>query len=519
MSLVANLNKVRQLQKLQADRQPKPIPKTATRETAREEAAKSGLTAPIFPQYFNDPIGFADMLGIRLWKKQRQILLAIATGKKVAVSSGQKTGKSNVFVVAALWWAGTRPRARVLFTAPINKTIKEVLWKELRRICQLLARDGRRICDVLGAQPAKMASTGMQWPDGREIIGYAADIPENMQGFSGPECLTLIDEGSGVDNDIFEAIEGNTMGGGFIAAAGNPTQQSGWFFDAFHGKREFWERIEISSEETPNCTGEEPPIPGLANPDMLANWRVEYGVESARYQIRVLGKFAGTAANAIIGLGDIDAARARWDSRETEPTEPLELGVDVARFGDDDSAITARRGYYAYPAKTVNGFDTVAVVGLVMEIVRKMRRDQDEIVLVKVDTSGGHGGGVADLLRSEHDKEVEVVDVNSSERSDDEEKYVNIRTQLHFAVAEWLRDGGELPDDPRLEAECLSPTYSYDARARMKVESKDDIKKRLKRSPDLFVSLALGIYCAGGPVEAWIVEGSVSRWGDELGLG
>lgn len=466
------------------------------RAKERELAAQSSKAAPLWPEYFHDPVGFvASVLFVRIWRKQRRILEAIARKKKVVVRSGQKTGKSTVFVLAALWWAATRARARVLFTAPGNKAVRNILWKELRRIVYSKRPDGQRICDVLGVEPALQPHTGMQWPDGREILGYSADVPENMQGFSGPETLTLIDESSGVEDAIFEAIDGNAAGGGHIAAAGNPTRQEGWYFDAFHLKREFWEGIEISSEETPNVTGEEEPIEGLAGPDFIAKRRAEYGEDSAFYMIRILGRFAGTASNAIVGLWLIEKAQHRYDERADDnlPTDPLEFGVDVARFGDDESAITPRRGVRAWPTVAVQGFDTLAVVGKLIEVHTELARPGEKVV-VKIDTSGGYGGGVADVLRASHSSKFEVVEVNSSERSDDAEKNYNLRTQLHFAVAEWLKDGGEISKDRKLEAELLTPTYGFDDRGRRKVESKDQIKKRLKRSPDRADSLMLAVY-------------------------
>lgn len=498
MSVAAIVSKVRRLQKLQADRNPNPLQaKRATREQAREVAKASGRPTHLFTEFFDDPVGFATrVLKVRLWRQQKRILVAIARKKKVAVTSGQKTGKSTAFVIAALWWACTRPRGRVFLTAPTNGTVKRVLWKELRRIVYLQDEHGAYLSgpDALGAEPALLPSTGMQWPDGREILGGASDTPEATQGFSGPEILIIIDEGTGVEDPIFEAIDGNCAGGGHIAAASNPTKQAGFFFDAFHSKREYWEGISISSEETPNVTGEEEPIPGLADTEFIRTRKAEYGEDSAFYLIRVKGKFAGTASNAIVGLAAVDASRLRAADRTEEPTEALELGVDVARFGDDESTIAPRRGLVLYPIEALAGFDTVAVAGKVMEVVRARRRD-GEVVVVKIDTSGGYGGGVADLLRSEHEYDVIVVEVNASEAADDPEQYTNRRAQLHFGVAQWLKDGGELPDDRKLEAELLAPTYSFDARGRRKVESKDEIKKRLKRSPDRADAAALAIHC------------------------
>lgn len=463
------------------------------------------------------------MLGLRLCHAQRRILQAIARGKRVAIRSGQKTGKSTSFVAAALWWAATRLRGRVLFTGPGNAQVRDVLWKELHRIVYdrtNLRRDGRTVADVLEVKPAIMPHTGMQWPDGREIVGFVREGPTATQGFSGPEMLIIIDEGSGVPDPIFEAHEGNTAGGGRILTASNPTSSVGWFFEAFHSQREFWDTIHLSSEDSPNVTGEEPAIPGLAGPEWLAELVEKYGKEHPVYLVRVKGDFATTATNTIIALAMLDASHKRAaDNQDQEPEGPLEFGLDVARFGDDNTSIAPRRGKRIYPLVVVHGFDGNAIAGKLLETVRLYRRGGERPV-VKIDGTGGYGSSPADILRHGHAKEVTVVEVNSSTRADDEEEYANLRAQMHFGVAEWLKDGGELPEDKKLDVELLAPTYTFDPRRRRLIEPKDAIKRRIQRSPDRADAVALAIYKAavGGP--ATVVKGAGYRWGsDDRGFG
>jgi phage terminase large subunit len=443
-------------------------------------------------------LGFAlTVLGVRLWAAQRRILTAIATERRVAIASGQKLGKSTAMVIAALWWACTRKRGRVLLTGAGNEQVRDVLWKELRRICydpNNFRGDKRRVVDVLGIEPALMPHTGMQWPDGREIIGYVKEGPTATQGFSSPEMLIVIDEACGVEDDIFEAHEGNTAAGGRILASSNPTKSVGWFFDAFHDHLEFWEQFELSSEDSPNITGSEPAIPGLAGPEWRDELLEKYGRDGPAFQVRVLGKFAGTATNTIIGTDLLKASHEAYEAnKDLERDEPLEFGVDVARFGDDSTSIAPRRGRRIYPLIEVKGFDNVEVAEKILQTARELRRP-GEVPSVKIDCTGGHGTGPADILRAGHSREVQVVEVNASSRSDDEETYVNLRAQMHFGVAVFLKDGGELPPDKRLDVELLSPTYTFDARRRFVVEPKDKIKQRLKRSPDRADAVALAVY-------------------------
>jgi phage terminase large subunit len=452
----------------------------AAKRLAERRAAK---TLP-FDEYRDEPVRFArEILGLSLWSRQREIIEKVANHTRVAVRSGHKIGKSSSAVALALWFVCTRPRARVVMTSSTDRQVRMILWKELRRIYGPVKE---RIGGVCNLDPA----TGLQFTDGREIVGFSTKDPEKMAGISGPAILFIVDEASGVPEEIFEAIEGNRAGGARFAMFSNPTQTSGTFFDAFNTKSEFWTCIHVSSEETPNCTGEEDSIPGLATREWVDEKIQEWGRASPLFDIRVAGNFPTQGENAVTPLALVEAAVDRWE--DTSPDGRLEIGVDVARFGDDDSVICYRRGLRVEPLIVIHGMDTVAVAGRVMGLVRE-KRAKNERPRVKVDTIGV-GGGVADNLRQFHNKDIDLIEVNSSEKSSAPDDFYNLRSQLSFAVTKWLEDGGALPDDGKLRGELVAPTYSFDPRGRRKVESKDEIKKRMNRSPDRADALALAVY-------------------------
>jgi len=394
------------------------------------------------------------------------------------VRSGHKIGKSSAVVVLALWFVTTRPRARVVMTSASYRQVRDILWKELRRIHSVAPIP-------IGGRLATDPETGLQCKDGREIVGLSTNEPERIAGYSGPEMLFIIDEASGVDEAVFEALEGNRAGGARIVMLSNATRTAGTFFDAFHGKADFWRTIHISSEETPNVTGLEDPIPGLATREWVEEKRREWGEQSALYAVRVRGDFPAQGERAVVPLSYVLDAIAR----EAEPDGPLMFGLDVARFGDDESVLVARRGKAVIDARAFAQLDGPDLAGRVLEVVRGLRR-QDERPTVNVDVIGV-GSSVFDVLvRS---PEVQAVAVNVSEKATTE-GYHALRDQLWGAVRDWLKDGGSIPDDARLQAEIVSPTYAFDAQGRMKVESKADMKKRLGRSPDRADALALAIH-------------------------
>lgn len=504
MSVAAIVNRVRRLERLQREttraRILKRPPQAVPTEVLKEEADELPLA-----RYYDDPVGFfREVLGLRTWSRQEEILRAAARFLRVAVRSGHKIGKSTSAVGIALWFFATRPRALVVLTAPKFDQIKKIVWKELRRVCKLVSPLGGRVGDVLGVWPALDPATGMMSTDDRWITGATSDTTEGMGGFSSPNLLVIADEASGIADQIFEAVEGNLSSGGTLILFGNPTKASGVFFEAFHARREFWCTIHVSSEETPNASGVGEPIPGLATREYIERKRREWGSDSPVFQVRIAGNFAGQASNAVIGLTLVEGALKGWlTSANDNSGDELHLGVDVARFGDDESVVAGRRGRRAAIVGVHQGMDGVEVANLVLAVAKDQRRG-GETVTVKIDTTGGYGAAPYDILKarireSKPDLDwLRLVEVNASARADDEEQYTNLRAQVWFGIAQWLLDGGTLAADSKLEAELLAATYRFDARGRRQVEPKDEMKKRLDgRSPDRADALGLAVYAGG----------------------
>lgn len=423
-------------------------------------------------------------MGLRLWSRQREVLEAVAGHDRVAVRSGHKVGKSTSAAALALWYVATRPDARVIMTSASGRQVKNILWRELKRLHK---RAKVRLGGVMHDDP----NTGYRLPDGREILGFSTDEPEKMAGISGASVLFILDEASGIDEPIFEAIEGNRAGGAKIVMFSNPTRTSGTFYEAFTTKRQFWHCIKISSTETPNVQTGRAVIPGLATRDWVNEKALEWGKDHPLYEVRVAGDFPSQTENTLIGLALVEAAIARWP--DTSADGALDIGVDVARFGDDDSVITARRGNKVLEILAIHGMDGIQIAGKTIELAKKHRHG--EPIRIKVDVIGVGASVVDQLNYSDFAKEegvtIHAVNVASAATS---EEYPKLRDQIWFATQGWLKDGGSIPSIPRLEAELVAVTYKFDAQGRQKVESKDEMKKRLKCSTDYADSLGLSIY-------------------------
>lgn len=437
-----------------------------------------------------DPVWFMEnVLGVVPWSRQAEFLRAVKMHRRISLRSGHKTGKSAGLVGLALWWVMTRENARVPMTSAAFHQVDKVLWKELTWRYKRAAKRGADLGGRLYRDPA----SGLILPNGNDIFGFSTNEPERAAGISAANILYIIDEASGVPEQIFEAIEGNLAGGATIILCSNPTRTTGYFFDTHHSKRQFWKTFHISSEESPNVTGEAS-IPGLATREWIDEKKAMWGEESPMYQVRVAGNFPGQGTDAVIGLDLVMEARMRFATAADEGA--LRVGIDPARYGDDESVVSVVRGMKAYPLMAIGKCDGPQLAGHALEQLEKYKRVGDTEVRIKVDEIG-LGTSPADFLnvmeRAKMDNVV-VVPLRADGKADNAETYANRQAEMCFRLRDWMRQGGAIPDDELLTQEMVSPTFEFDMQGRRKLRSKDYERKVLGRSPDRRNALELAIY-------------------------
>jgi phage terminase large subunit len=460
---------------------------------------------------------FREALHVEPWERQIAIANSVDQNSRTAVRSSQKIGKSAACAWVALWWAFTRLGGRVVLTAPAEHQVKNILWPEVRRA--LLPNpafpDRPRLIepDWIALDPR----TGLRLPGERGVFCVTTNEPEKLAGLSGKNLLMIVDEGSGYPEELWAPIFGNMAGGGKLLTTGNPTQTSGPFFEAFHEKSDFWNTLHVSSYDTPNVLAGREVIPGLATREWCEERKLEWGEDSADYQVRVLGNFPSQGSNAIVSLAKYEAAAKRWSGDDVSPGV-LDIGVDVARFGDDESVIACRFGTIGWIDARLSSFDGTQVAAAVANTIKE-RRAEGHRVRVKIDEIG-YGASVLDRLneleaKGELGTDVEVYGVNVAKVSDDEETFHALRDQLWFGIASWL-ETAQFEHDAKVKAELLGAQYFFDARGRRQVEPKEKMKKRIGRSPDGADALALAVYQAR---EMDFAVGGVRRKPRRLGSG
>lgn len=469
-----------------------------TEAESKEQLEQQHGTGPIdvvlvdWSYYYDKPVLFAyEVFGVELWDKQQEIANALTSHNRVTVRSGHKVGKSLLLAILALWWVLTREDSIVVLTSAGTRQVKTVLWREYRRLVNKKAK--RTIPGNVHKDPGH----GHEFDDGRLVVGFTTKEPEKAAGYSSPNLLYLIDEASGVPDEIFDAIEGNRAAeNAAIVLFSNPTRNEGYFYRSFHvGK---WYRVHISSEETPNVKAKANLFPGLAGISWVLERQEEWGVDSPLYQVRVLGCFPGQGSNSAISITAIIQAINRYKEHRFEnidANERLELGVDVARDGDDESVIYARRGRWLFPAVSYRGLDGDQLAARVLTTIDLHKVDGEQKPRVKIDFIGVGASPFDALKRTQQyqNGEFELIAVIVSESSNFPNKYENLRSEIVFGIAIWLKFA-MIPEDLKLQQELQNQFYTIVGIGLLMIEPKKLIKKRIGRSPDRCDALALCIY-------------------------
>jgi len=445
-----------------------------------------------FEKYRDDPVGFCvDVLGFEPWEGQCTVFAALVAHDFVTVPAGRAVGKSRLDGAAALWFAATRGAgARVILTAPTFKQVQQILWEEIRNLWH-----NARI--PLQGECAKMASTGARFATGAQIIGITADKPEAFQGIRGSVMLVIADEASGIAEDIFTVLDGNTAGGAKMLLTGNPTRSRGYFRESIRSDR--FTAITLSAEESPNVRAGESLIPGLATLTWIEERRREWGVDSPLYKIHVLGQVVELEEGRLFSVDLIAAAHKAVAT--TPPTGRLVIGLDPAgESGEgDESAFTCRRGKRVTKMNARRGLTPEAHVVEVLGLIATQRGDSSEKPFVVVDRDGYVGAKVyaalAAYLVTNPDVFV-LYGIRSGERARRKPMvYDRVRDELWFGLVDAMRDGLAFDEDLKLTRELSEIIAEAHISGRSKVTSKDDLRKALEgRSPDRADSLCLACF-------------------------
>lgn len=400
-----------------------------------------------------------------LW--QAEVLEAVGAGKRrIAVRAGHGVGKSALEAWLILWFLLFRRPCKIPVTANSQDQLRDVVWAEIafwwRKLPGFLK-------DHIDVSVERVAIKGMEEAAFAVARTARPERPEALQGFHSENLFFVIEEASGIEDVIFETAGGALTGDhSMVLMCGNPTRTSGYFYRAFHENRESWSCYHVPCQASSRVS--------KSYAEEIAR---EYGEESNVYRVRVLGDFPTSEDDAVIPLGLVEAAVRR----EVAPGDGgVVWGLDVARFGDDTTALAKRRNNTLLaPVKEWRKLDLMQVSGVIMNEYATTP-DKDKPGTINIDVIG-LGSGVFDRLR---ELGLPVRGINVGEAAPTQpERFMRLRDELWFKGRDWFdaRDCN-IPRDDGLISELVQPKYKLESSGKIKVESKDDMKKRGVKSPN-----------------------------------
>jgi hypothetical protein len=449
--------------------------------------------------YRASPVTYAEeVLKARWWRAQREIAEALLQHRRVLVKASHSVGKTHVAAGLINWHFDCFQPGITISTAPTQRQVVDVLWKEVRRL-----RAGRP--GLLPKSPRLETSAE------HFAVGYTTRGEAAFQGRHAEHVFIVFDECVGIDADLWEEAEGMMTGDDCLwLALCNPTDTSSRAYEEDVLGR--FRVLSVSALDHPNIEadlrGERVPYPAAVRLAWLeeqirrnctpvgaedrAAGDVEFPPGSGCiyrpgpiFESRVLGRWPTQAAYSVWSEAAWQACLQAKDA-QYDADGQLVIGCDVARYGDDYTSIVVRRGRAALHHETHNGWNTAQTAGRLKELCREYGgRGEDPCRVPVMVDDDGVGGGVVDQ-RSGY----AFYGCGAGTRAIRDQDYPNRRSELWFSTAERAMRGdldlSRLPQDTLqlLRRQAMAPRWHLDSEGRRVVEPKHETKRRLGRSPD-----------------------------------
>lgn len=408
-----------------------------------------------------------DTWTIELMNDIKEGLLDLNTAIQIAVASGHGIGKSATVAWIIMWAFCTAPDTRGVVTANTETQLKTKTWAELGKWFNLCWFAREHFSLTATGLFSKDADRERTWRI--DMIPWSEKNPAAFAGLhnQGRRILLIFDEGSEIPDIIYETAEGALTDRDteiIWLIFGNPTKSTGRFRECFDGGKfaDQWQHKQIDGRTVQ-----------ITNKKRLQNWIDAYGEDSDFVRVRVLGQFPRKGLMEFFSAADIDAAMTR--EVFVDKSTPLACGVDVARFGMNNSVIFFRKGRDArsIESRKFSGLSTVQLADEVALVHETLRPDG-----IMVD-GGGVGGGVVDNIRQKRIFCYEVLFggkdiVYNTTYGNTGERYANNRAAMYGMFRAWLKTGA-LPNSPELRRQMLSIRYTFNRRDEILLENKEDI--------------------------------------------
>jgi len=407
---------------------------------------------------------------------------------RISVKSGHGIGKSSCFAWLILWYLTCFLESQIPCTAPTSEQMHDVLWKEL---------------SIWINKMPKAFSDKFMWSTDYVRINEAPqswfaraktarkENPEALAGVHGEYVMMCIDEASGIPEVIFRTAEGAlTNANTLVIMASNPTRLLGYFYDTHHLDAENWQNLSFNSEESP-----------IVESTYCERMAQKHGIDSDEYRIRVLGLFA--REDAIDNKGYVPLLSEK-DLRFTTDDTLIghkKLGVDPAGEGSDKTEWVARDNFRAMNVATEALSTSKGIALNTLTLMTYMDITGDNVwidnfgvganVSAEIALAGKVRTNAVNVGRKTGgENQIEGVKMVEVKQVDDLE-FANLRAKAYWDMREWIIKGGMLVGDLDKWRQLLTIRYCRDGQGKIKIMSKELMRKEEVDSPDKADALML----------------------------
>lgn len=413
--------------------------------------------------------------GKHLTWQQHDILLAVEEAlkggkKRISVRSGHGIGKSTTLAMLILWYLFCYKDAQVPCTAPTSDQIHDILWKEVAKWLNLMPQPVREKYEWTNGY-IRITESPETWFARAKTA--RKENPEALAGVHGDFVMYIVDEASGVPEEIFNTAEGALTGDNvLVILISNPTRLIGYFYDSHHKDKESWQTLGFSSIDSP-----------LVDKEYVSRIISKHGEDSDEYKIRVLGEFPREDTMDDKGYIALFSENDIKISDTEEFIGERRLGIDPSGEGDDKTVWVIRDNF---KAKIVAVEKVSNASSIAQKTMTLMQHYQVKGEHTYIDNFGA-GANVAQELALAG---IRVKAINVGDKPSDEEMFLNRRAEASWRVKQWFRKGGELVDHKGWD-EILTIRYRKELSGKMKIMGKLEMKKEGIKSPDHYDALMM----------------------------
>ena len=459
-----------------------------------------------------------EVLKARLDEEQKAILRAVQTERMVAVASGTARGKDFIAAVAALCFMYLTPRwkdgklvknTKIAMTAPTDRQVGNIMVPEIRRLFRNAGcLPGRLVSYDIRTQYEEWFLTGFKAGD---------DNQEAWSGFHAVNTMFVVTEASGISEVTFNAIEGNLQGNSRLLLVFNPNVTTGYAARAMKSSR--FKKFRLSSLNAENVVKKEVIIHGQVDYQWVKDkvdtwctpiqpfdvnegdgdfkWEGCYYRPNDLFRVKVLGMFPKVSEDCLIPYEWIEAAFDRWKELDAEgfkTAKSCKLGIDVAGMGRDSSILVPRFGNWIPEIISHHSggkADHMHIAGLAVQYLRRKG------TMGYIDTIGEGAGTFSRLRELGYDNAFSCKFSYGAKDLHDvtgQYTFTNMKAYLYWAIRDWLNPRNNfypaIPPNDLLMEEATEIKWNFTSSGDIAIEKKEELRKRLKRSPDTFDALA-----------------------------